>query len=198
MRRPSKHPETGLQCDRLENTCWGHDHTAKDEAGERIFWPAPPPTNAMGRYFREVPAARRTMIQGSEMEEQEIIKAVRWVVGQDILPPMIHVINIKTDPLPEGWIYIGRENRQRHLAESPLHNPWTLQKESDRPELMAKYKRHLWDEMKRRHSPARLELFRLVRLARQGDVHLGCYCKPRDCHGNVIKVDVKPFLLFVS
>jgi hypothetical protein len=52
---------------------------------------------------------------------------------------------------------------------------------------MAKYKRHLWDEMKRRHSPARLELFRLVRQARQGDVHLGCYCKPQNCHGDVIK-----------
>jgi hypothetical protein len=104
---------------------------------------------------------------------------------------MIHVLNKKTDSLPDGWIYIGRENRKYMLAESPLHNPWPLQKESDRTELLAKYKRHHWGELKRRHSPARLEVFRLVRLARQGDVHLGCFCKPKDCHGDLIKKAVE-------
>jgi hypothetical protein len=58
------------------------------------------------------------------------------------------------------------------------------QKESDGPELLVKYKHYLWDKLKRRHSPARLELFRL---ARQGDAHLGCYCKPQDCHGDLIR-----------
>ena len=45
--------------------------------------------------------------------------------------------------------------------------------------------------MKRYDSEARLELFRLVRLAKKGDLYLGCYCAPRACHGDVIKAEIE-------
>ena len=83
MRYESRHPETGLQCERLANTCWGLDHTAMKDLGERIFWPDPPPTNAMERYFRDFLVARRSVIQGTELEEQEIQKAVIWAIEDE-------------------------------------------------------------------------------------------------------------------
>ena len=94
-------------------------------------------------------------------------------------------------PLPDGWIYVAGENRKLNLSASPLASPWTLDKESDRPILMKKYKQLLWGELKRYDSEARLELFRLVRLARKGDLYIGCYCKPRDCHGDIIKAAIE-------
>jgi hypothetical protein len=54
MRCESIHPELGLQCERLANTCCGRDIQAKNAEGELVFWPYPPPTNAMERYFREL------------------------------------------------------------------------------------------------------------------------------------------------
>ena len=104
---------------------------------------------------------------------------------------MITIINLKTDALPDGWIYIAGENRKLILPASPLASPWTLDKESDRPIVMEKYKRHLWGELKCYDSPARLELFRLVRLAKEGDLCLGCYCAPRQCHGDIIKAAIE-------
>ena len=53
---------------------------------------------------------------------------------------MITVINIKPQkPLPDGWIYIGGENRKLKLPQSPLANPWTLDKKADRPIMMQNY-----------------------------------------------------------
>jgi len=33
----------------------------------------------------------------------------------------------------------------------------------------------------------RLEVFRLARLAKKGDLYLGCWCAPLPCHGDVVK-----------
>ena len=104
---------------------------------------------------------------------------------------MITVINIKANSLPDGWIYIGHANPKLKLAQSPLVNPWTLDKEADRPIVMEKYKRHLWGEIKRYDSEARLELFRLVRLARKGELYIGCYSAPKACHGDIIKAAIE-------
>src|SRR5262245_13513440 len=102
MRCESRHPETGHQCERLANTCWGRDHQAKDAEGELVCWPDPPPANAMERYFREFAVARRKVLQERGLEDGEIIEAVKLALGEDILPPMIHVLNIKADSLPDG------------------------------------------------------------------------------------------------
>ena len=42
-----------------------------------------------------------------------------------------------------------------------------------------------------RRCEARLELFRLVRLAKKGDLSLGCYCKPPACHCDTIKAAIE-------
>src|SRR5262249_26137115 len=99
---------------------------------------------------------------------------------------MITVINIKAlAVLPDVWVYVSGENRKLNLLASPLASPWTLDKESDRPILMKKYKQHLWGDLKRYDSEARLELFRLVRLAKNGDLYLGC-------HGPACRYEVVP------
>jgi len=51
------------------------------------------------------------------------------------------VLDIKSGPLPDGWIYIGRG--VPGYNGSPLANPWRLHEFSQRDEIRAKYKRHL-------------------------------------------------------
>jgi hypothetical protein len=87
MRCPSQHPELGVQCERLANTCWGLDHTAKNAAEERIYWPDPPPMDAIGRYFQEFLAARRRAIRGGELKDREIRKAVNWAMKDEADEP---------------------------------------------------------------------------------------------------------------
>ena len=83
MRRQSTQLELCLQFERLANTCWGLDHTAKYAAGERIFWADPDPTDAIGKFFRAWVAARRRAIRGSELEDWEIRKGVSWAMKDE-------------------------------------------------------------------------------------------------------------------
>jgi hypothetical protein len=117
-----------------------------------------------------------------------------WAMARgERIDPMITVLNIKTDPLPDGWIYIGRAVAGH--AGSPLQNPWRLHEFSDRELILAKYKRHLWEALKRPRGEdalaIRLEVFRLARLAKKGDLHLGCWCAPLPCHGDLVKAAVE-------
>ncbi len=98
---------------------------------------------------------------------------------------MIHVVNIRTTP---GAIYCGRAMPGR--AGSPLGNPFKLRRDIPRErqeaELLAQYKRWLWRQMQS-DTPARRELLRLAGLAGEGDITLGCWCKPHACHVDVVK-----------
>jgi hypothetical protein len=105
----------------------------------------------------------------------------------------IRVLNIKKDSLPKGYVYIGRP--MEDYTGSPLHNSWRLRQYGNRAEVLAKYKRHLWEALKAPRDTdrksIRLELFRLVRLAQQGDLNLACWRAPESCHGDVIKAAIE-------
>ena len=38
------------------------------------------------------------------------------------------------------------------------------------------------------------EILRLKRIAENGDLYLGCYCKPKECHCDVIKSCIEWFI----
>jgi len=65
-------------------------------------------------------------------------------------------------------IYIGRG--------SIWGNPYTIGEHGNRKEVIAKYKIHL------KNSPQLLDQINNLR-----DKTLGCHCKPKDCHGDVLK-----------
>lgn len=58
-------------------------------------------------------------------------------------------------------------------------NPFPMRKESDRDEVIKKYRHYLWQEIK----SGKITLEDLAALHGK---RLGCHCAPRPCHGDVL------------
>lgn len=70
---------------------------------------------------------------------------------------------------------------------SPLANPFSLQQYT-REECLNKYRSWLVEQLNDINSPQSIELNRLTELVLKGqDINLICFCKPKDCHGDIIK-----------
>lgn len=90
----------------------------------------------------------------------------------------IVVINIKRDAL-YGFVFIGRDFRDPK-GRGKWGNPFKIVKgKCTRAESIEKFKEY-W------YAPEQAWLRALARKELRGAV-LGCYCKPYDCHGDVIK-----------
>jgi len=99
---------------------------------------------------------------------------------------MIHIENKKTYR-GEG-IYVGR--KMPGLPGSVLGNPFRIGCDWTRVQVIAKYRRWLWEQIKLKNE-AYDELRRIAELARQGDVTLVCWCAPELCHATVIERSVE-------
>ena len=93
---------------------------------------------------------------------------------------MIRIENRKTY-LGEG-VYIGRP--------SLLGNPFRIGEHGTRAEVISLYRAWLWRQIQLR-SEVYEELKRLAARAKNGDLVLICWCKPANCHGDVIKSSVE-------
>ena len=69
-------------------------------------------------------------------------------------------------------VYIGRPG--------PWGNPFVLNRDGTRGEVIAKYRRYLWQRIRREGAPFITQLASL-----QGKT-LGCFCAPKACHGEVL------------
>lgn len=101
---------------------------------------------------------------------------------------MIVIANQKTirGTGTEG-IYIGRTTRE-FPEPSPLANPYKLGRDGGRNEVINKYRRWLWNQMRNRRSAAYRELLRLTHLSLQQEtVTLICWCAPDFCHGEILR-----------
>ena len=85
-----------------------------------------------------------------------------------------------------GAQYIGRG--------SPLGNPFVMKSEADRDAVCDQYQ--AWFDRKVKNGDERVmnELRRLYRLAKKGDLVLGCFCAPKRCHGETIKAFLEAHL----
>jgi len=85
-----------------------------------------------------------------------------------------------------GAQYIGRG--------SPLGNPFAMKSEADRDAVCDQYQ--AWFDHKVKNGDERVmdELRRLYRLAKKGDLVLGCFCAPKRCHGETIKAFLETHL----
>jgi len=79
----------------------------------------------------------------------------------------------------KGAVYIGRP--------SILGNPYPLRTELDRPLVVQKYREYFERRVQSNNAAFMRALAELERLARSGELVLGCFCAPRACHGDVIK-----------
>ena len=78
-----------------------------------------------------------------------------------------------------GGAYVGRP--------TPLGNPFRLEREDQREEVVARYATWLEEELRQGNrgvARALEELYR--RLKRQGTLTLLCFCAPKRCHAEVI------------
>ena len=83
----------------------------------------------------------------------------------------------------ENIVYIGRLSA---YGLYPLANPYRIGPDGDRAEVLAKYKQWLWVIIKEKRA-AYWSLVSLAERVESGqNLRLACYCKPADCHGDVI------------
>lgn len=105
----------------------------------------------------------------------------------------------------EYEIYIGnlRELDKKRIAEirgkkkgisfivdrsSVLGNPFIIGRDGTRDEVIAKYKRWLWANIKSEDSVICNELKKIaLRLVSFNVVNLFCWCWPKNCHAEVIR-----------
>lgn len=102
---------------------------------------------------------------------------------------MIKVLNIyKLDNIKlEDCIYIGRFNYKLNLNKSVLANPYSINKNNNREQVIEKYKIWLDELLLEGNNEVSKEFNRLVEIAKEQDIYLVCYCRPKDCHGDYIK-----------
>ena len=97
---------------------------------------------------------------------------------------MIRVINVKNE-YSGVVVYIGRKSGK--YKGSVLGNRFKIGLDGDRDEVVKKYKRWVWEEYKK-GGVVKDEIDRLVDWVKGGrDLKLGCWCKPKKCHGDVVK-----------
>lgn len=82
------------------------------------------------------------------------------------------VVNIKSDPYD---LYIGRANATYGLPASKWANPFKLEREADRPIVLARYRIWLLQQ------PSLMRALPELR-----GLRLACWCSPRACHGDVL------------
>ena len=91
-------------------------------------------------------------------------------------------------PRGNNCFYVGRSNKR----DSPLGNPYRVGKDGDRKAVVEKYRRWLWEEIKKeRRSAAYRELLTIAESCRHSTelepVRLPCWCTPLPCHAEVIR-----------
>ena len=102
---------------------------------------------------------------------------------------MISVVNgYKDGFVGEDKIYIGRYNGKLKLKASPLSNPCWISETRTRNDVIALYKSLLWKSIKayRDNGVVGERMAELIRISKLNNVVLTCYCKPLDCHGDVV------------
>ena len=80
------------------------------------------------------------------------------------------------------YVYIGRIvfiNGKRYSMENSLwHNPYKINKNTTRTEVLEKYKIYIMEKIIKEHLHFELEKLK--------SKHLGSWCKPLCCHGGVL------------
>ena len=104
---------------------------------------------------------------------------------------MIRVVNIR-DWFSVDMVYVGRKSRK--FKGSVLRNDYRIGRDGNREEVIKKYKKWVWKKYNE-GGKVRREIDRLVEKVINGeDVVLGCWCKPKKCHGDVLR-DLIDFLV---
>lgn len=113
-----------------------------------------------------------------------------------IIKSNINVVNIKNHTPTDYDVYIARP--------SILGNPYSHKKESiaeiivdKRDDAIKLYKEHFYNNVDKKEY--KTELDKIINIYKQyGKVNLVCFCKPKGCHGDIIKSYLESILYSVN
>ena len=95
----------------------------------------------------------------------------------------VHIAQVRSGVEGE---YVGR-SMPGHIG-SPLGNPFKLEREADRDQVLEQYRRWLRERYTKGDRAVIGELDRLIGIARErGEITLLCWCAPKKCHAEVIQ-----------
>lgn len=104
---------------------------------------------------------------------------------------MIGTITVGNYKLGARGIYIGRAMPRYNLVNSPLANPYKLERNTNREIVLEQYKQWLWQQIKDQ-TQVYSALKDLAKQVQQGnDLTLVCWCAPLACHGEIVKSAIK-------
>jgi len=112
--------------------------------------------------------------QGSECEELMFIFGA--LARKEFV--MIRVINKYREQVGDGLVI-------NIMRGNILGNPFPITKAHSREQVIEKYKHWLWGEILKK-SDVYKALVRICKVSEDKDVYLGCCCKPKACHGDVV------------
>ena len=123
------------------------------------------------------------------LSDELVIKLIQDL--HDLLPDepsyLIAVNGYKDGFIGENIIYLGRYNDKLDLKASPLANPFKMGIDGTRDEIINKYRKWLFDKIKKKDSNV-MGALNMLKLAVLKKMHkkLACYCKPEPCHVDVV------------
>ncbi len=104
---------------------------------------------------------------------------------------------LRTTQVTNIMITVGRKWDQtaQYIGRgSPLGNPFVMKNESDRNRVCDQYQVWFEQQVTSNNVVVMNELRRLYKLAKRGDLVLGCFCAPKRCHGETIKRFLEQFM----
>lgn len=95
---------------------------------------------------------------------------------------MIRVVNVKTYKQNAEEIFFKIDRT------SPLGNPFHMEDETQRARVCEYYKVWFNDKVKKQDDTNFLNYLEFIyNKAKNNNIALGCWCSPKQCHGEVIK-----------
>ncbi len=88
---------------------------------------------------------------------------------------------------------VNRHNHELTVSDynicrgTPLGNPFKIDATRTRAEAIAFYKNYIQDKIKNKDKPVCATLNNIYKEAKTRDVYLVCVCKPKSCHGDILK-----------
>lgn len=101
---------------------------------------------------------------------------------------MIEVVNKYKHSPTEHDFYIGRGSCLGNPYSSKESSKEYVERVETRSEAISKFERWIKNQLKSKNKKISKELIDILNHERKhGKVYLVCYCKPKDCHGDVVK-----------
>lgn len=101
----------------------------------------------------------------------------------------------KSEMLGVQEVYIGRGSALGNpFTHLPIEKSKALFQVESREKAIEEYEKWIWQKIGDKDEAVIKELENIKSKAKAGKVYLVCYCKPKKCHGDIIKMIVEKYI----